>query len=124
MSTPQGPPTGDVDLSGETAGSTATQVDDGILCARCRHRVTAGRHAIEAGGAHAHTFRNPAGWSYRVGCYADARGAAPTGPAISEHSWFPGYAWRLASCEGCGQHLGWWFVGPDAFAGLILTRLA
>jgi hypothetical protein len=107
----------------EVVGAPAARADDGIRCARCRHLVTAGRHAIEAGGSHTHTFRNPAGWSYQVGCYADAPGAAPVGPATTDHSWFPGYAWRLAHCDGSGRHLGWWFVGGDAFAGLITTRL-
>jgi len=55
----------------------------------------------------------------------------------SEMSWFPGYAWRIAHCECCEQHIGWGFCEqkpscegrPPAietmpkFMGLILTRL-
>jgi hypothetical protein len=101
------------------------QLDDTIRCRRCQHDVTAGRYAIEVDGSHAHTFRNPAGWSFRLGCFADAPGAAPAGAATYQHTWFPAYAWRYAHCGACGTHLGWWFVGgDDAFAGLVLSRLA
>lgn len=100
------------------------ELDDTLRCAKCQHEVTAGRFAIEVDGAHAHTFRNPGGWSYRIGCYAEAGGAVPSGQATDEHTWFPGFAWRFAHCQGCSTHLGWWFVGPGrAFAGLILARL-
>jgi hypothetical protein len=103
---------------------TLEQLDDTIRCRRCQHGITAGRYAIEVDGAHAHTFRNPAGWSFRLACFADAPGAAPSGRATHEHTWFSGYAWRFAHCGGCGAHVGWWFVGgADAFAGLVLARL-
>lgn len=103
---------------------TVEQLDDTVRCRRCEHAVTAGRYAIEVDGAHEHTFRNPAGWSFRLGCFADAPGAAPSGEATYDHTWFPGYAWRFAHCDGCSTHLGWWFVGTsNAFAALILTRL-
>lgn len=40
------------------------------------------------------------------------------------HSWFPGYAWTIAYCDTCGQHLGWRFtatqqhLSPGVFWGL------
>jgi len=103
---------------------TQDQLDDTIRCRQCESGVTAGRFATEVAGAHAHTFRNPAGWSYRIGCFADAPGAAVSGAATYDHTWFAGYAWRFAHCAACGTHLGWWFVGGShAFVGLILTRL-
>jgi hypothetical protein len=112
------------DAAHELVTEVAEQLDDTLRCRRCRHDVTAGRLAIEVSGAHAHTFRNPAGWSFRLGCFADAPGAAVTGTATYAATWFTGYAWRFAHCSGCGTHLGWWFVGgSDAFAGLVLARL-
>lgn len=30
--------------------------------------------------------------------------------ASTEDSWFPGYAWRIASCGECASHLGWLFT--------------
>ena len=114
----------DEQLRVETHDETQEQLDDTIRCGRCHYEVTAGRYAIEVDGAHSHTFRNPAGWSFRLGCFADAPGAAPSGAETYAHTWFAGYAWRFAHCSECGTHLGWWFVGGgDAFAGLILARL-
>jgi hypothetical protein len=99
------------------------ELDDAVRCAACDHGVTRAAWAIEVGGAHVATFRNPAGWSFRVACYRDAPGCSAHGEPTDEASWFPGHAWNLACCGGCGRHLGWWFLGPDAFAGLVLTRL-
>lgn len=31
-------------------------------------------------------------------------------------SWFPGYAWRIASCGHCGTHLGWLFTSTSCSA--------
>ena len=50
------------------------------------------------------------------------------GSPTAEHSWFPPYLWRMASCPTCAAHLGWAFVEVDGdakpvFIGLILTRL-
>lgn len=35
-----------------------------------------------------------------------------------EHSWYPGYTWKVCVCSRCGHHLGWLFeplstAGPD-----------
>ncbi|KAK3707433.1 hypothetical protein QZH41_011906, partial [Actinostola sp. cb2023] len=27
-----------------------------------------------------------------------------------EHSWFPEFAWRIATCPQCGAHLGWYVM--------------
>uniref|UniRef100_A0A7S3Z5K1 CULT domain-containing protein n=2 Tax=Lotharella globosa TaxID=91324 RepID=A0A7S3Z5K1_9EUKA len=35
----------------------------------------------------------------------------------TEHTWFPGFAWQMASCAACDSHLGWGFspaATPDA----------
>ena len=34
--------------------------------------------------------------------------------ASTEDSWFPGYAWRVASCGECASHLGWLFTSDKA----------
>jgi hypothetical protein len=107
----------------ETAFDDEAALDDAVRCGACDHELTRPAWAIAVGGAHVATFRNPAGWSFRVACYRDAPGCGAHGELTDEASWFAGYAWSIATCGGCGRHVGWWYVGPDTFAGLITSRL-
>jgi len=76
-------------------------------------------------GAHAHTFANPEGIVFEIGCYRDAWGCGYLGPLSPEFTWFAGYVWRIAVCSNCLVHLGWRFSSPDGhfFHGLITNRL-
>lgn len=106
---------------GEQAGH---ELDDSVVCRRCRAELTRGDLAVERSGSHLHTFRNPAGYSWTIRCFADAPGCASVGELTAEASWFAGYEWCFAACGACGQHLGWWFVGAGpSFVGLISTRV-
>lgn len=67
-------------------------------------------------------FVNPHGHVFEVGCFATAH-VRSIGPASHFFSWFPGYAWRVALCPGCGAHLGWAYGDDAGFFGLILPRL-
>ena len=99
--------------------------DDGIRCARCSALVTRAALAVERDGAHEHTFRNPAGYSWTVRCFRDAAGCTADGPLTAEATWFAGYQWRYALCASCGRHLGWWFVGSGpSFVALIVPRIS
>lgn len=101
-----------------------TERDDGVRCAQCRAVVTAAALAFQRGGAHEHTFRNPAGYSWTIRCFRDASGCSSAGAFTAEASWFPGYQWRYAVCATCGRHLGWWFVGSGpSFVALIARRI-
>ena len=96
-----------------------------ILCAQCRAVITSPHERIEVQGAHEHTFFNPYGIIFQIGCFRQARGCGYQGPAIEEFSWFPGYIWRIAICRSCLTHLGWLYSAPDqeSFCGLILDHL-
>ena len=97
-----------------------------VLCRACQHVLTTPKQAIEMLGRHEHTFRNPGGYSFHVACYSDAPGCAFIGDPTLDATWFPGYAWSLALCAKCQQHVGWRFGGsgsPPRFFGLIATRL-
>jgi hypothetical protein len=95
-----------------------------LRCAMCRHAITVRDARIEVDGGHEHVRRNPAGFVFRIGCFGDAPGCAGEGPTSEEWSWFPGYAWQMGTCKGCGGHLGWVFRLEGArFYGLILDRL-
>ncbi len=99
--------------------------DDAIYCAQCSHLLTRMRWAVDIGG-HERVFINPAGRVFRISCFKEAPGAHDEGTPTEEFTWFPGYAWNLALCRGCGVHLGWRFEGndlPAVFFGLIKSAL-
>ncbi len=96
-----------------------------ILCRSCLRVVTHDRERIEVQGAHQHTFANPSGMVFDIGCFETAPGCAHGGPTTDEFSWFRGYRWKITVCGGCLNHLGWRFAstGGHVFHGLILNRL-
>lgn len=50
------------------------------------------------------------------------------GRPSTQYSWFPGYAWTIAVCSACGEHLGWRFTSstksPAAFYGLVRSAIS
>ena len=96
-----------------------------VYCATCSHVISHIDHRIEVGGSHDHHFTNPHGFRFHLGCYREALGCTVNGPPNAADTWFPGYRWRLAQCEECAIHLGWFFAhGNDhAFFGLITDRI-
>lgn len=105
------------------------EADDGdfgrrLLCRLCSAPVTTEGAAIEVEGRHRHTFFNPAGVLFEIGCFAQAPGCRVSGAPTAEFAWFAGTRWQFSTCASCGVHLGWSFVGQgDRFFGLILNRL-
>ena len=74
-----------------------TRHDETLRCAACEHRITEHAYRTERGGAHEHTFVNPAGYAFRIGCFVAAPGCA---------------------------HVGWIFrIAGEQFHGLILSAL-
>jgi hypothetical protein len=119
--------------AGEPAEETRCRDQRAIACAACLATITAIEHRLAVHGSHEHRFVNPAGLLFHIGCFAEAIGCRIAGPDSLEYPWFPGFAWRYASCAGCGQHLGWHFRDDarssksvemkPSFFGLILDRL-
>lgn len=102
------------------------QEEDGafLLCANCLNLVTFQQAAISLNGSHQHTFANPHGLVFTIGCFRQAPGCAGVGEATPEFSWFAGFYWRVAVCAACLFHLGWRFSsGESTFYGLILKNL-
>jgi hypothetical protein len=105
------------DAPGDDAGRA-------LVCVACLQAITHSGARIEMSGGHAHTFSNPHGIVFHIGCFAVAPGCGPASEPSTLHTWFPGYAWQIAVCRGCGEHLGWLFRSLDSrFHGLILDRL-
>ena len=94
-----------------------------LVCLQCGAPITWERARIEMRGAHEHSFFNPYGIVFRIGCFREAPGCRPAGPTSSEFSWFPGYHWKTGHCFQCATHLGWSFSASAQFFGLILNRL-
>ena len=96
-----------------------------ILCRQCRQLITTTGQRIEVEGAHQHTFFNPHGIVYEIGCFRSVTGCRLTGPVSKEFSWFAGYGWRISVCSRCLVHLGWLFLSDSgsSFSGLVLNRL-
>lgn len=94
-----------------------------LLCRTCSTPITTDRQRIDKQGKHLHTFFNPAGIVYEIGCFRSAPGCMTYGPPSSEFAWFSGYSWQIVCCRSCQEHLGWVFRGDDEFFGLIVRKL-
>ncbi len=96
-----------------------------ILCKNCHGAVTSQSSVIEVNGKHQHSFFNPAGLIYEIGCFSDAGGCITYGDFSYDFSWFPGYARNYALCKSCLLHLGWYFHTENKknFFGLIKKYL-
>ena len=124
---PQEPPDQGRRSDAETAEQDAEspQEEAYIVCKHCRQAITRKEERFSIQGAHRHTFANPHGLIFEIGCFKSAIGCGYAGPASDEFTWFAGYLWRVCFCASCLTHLGWLFTssGGDAFHGLILERL-
>lgn len=114
-------------VSGTKAEDRTAEDEERLYCTACGQEVTAGRWRISVQDDHEHTFFNPAGVIFRIGCFKEAPGAVPVGPSSGQFPWFRGTRWQVALCAGCRRHMGWLFTGngaPPAFFGLILPNLS
>jgi hypothetical protein len=98
--------------------------EENLYCFVCGRIVTQARYRISVDGTHRHSFTNPGGYRFEIGCFREAQGCEQTGEFTDFYSWFTGYAWRYAMCRSCRVHLGWVYKGEgDSFFGLVLDRL-
>jgi hypothetical protein len=97
--------------------------EENLYCFICGQIVTQTRKRISVDGAHEHTFTNPGGYRFNIGCFREAEGCEQAGEFTDFYSWFDGYSWRYAMCASCRVHLGWVYRDGDCFFGLITDRL-
>lgn len=108
----------------ETGGEAAQRGGRRLVCSRCGYPITSEADRVNVAGAHLHTFANPHGFIYRIGCFGTAPGCAGTGQQSADFTWFAGYTWETLVCARCATHLGWRFTSSDrTFAGLIIDKL-
>ena len=98
---------------------------EAVVCRQCLNEISSVAQIREIHGSHTHTFANPEGIVFEIGCYQDAWGCGYVGPASAEFTWFSGYVWRIAVCVTCHAHLGWRFSASNGhfFHGLITSRI-
>lgn len=94
-----------------------------VRCAACAHVVAFAEDRTSVGDGGLHTFVNPAGEVFELMVFERADGAAAVGHPTLEYTWFPEHAWTFARCRGCAAQLGWRFVGPTTFWGLIVGAI-
>jgi hypothetical protein len=118
-------PEGEIGTVEKEAGQRSPQEEEYILCRHCRQAITRPAERISMQGSHQHTFANPHGIVFEVGCFKDVTGCGYAGAATDEFSWFAGYSWRICFCSMCLTHLGWIFSSKagDVFHALILDRI-
>jgi len=98
---------------------------DSLLCRRCGQQITSGSQCISVDSAHEHTFANPEGIIFLIGCFGHVQGCQFSGEPTAQWSWFKGYQWRVTYCAECNLHLGWRFISGDhSFYGLVLRNLS
>jgi len=102
-----------------------------FVCSTCRAPL--GKHTdivpMNKEGLQA-AYCNPAGAIHEtVTLYHAKNIVLNREPPSTVCSWFPGYAWTIASCKGCGFHVGWLFTAtnedlkPRRFWGLTRRSL-
>ena len=109
----------------DKAGEKESGSEKYILCRQCHQVITSKGNRIKRDGAHRHTFANPSGHLFEIGCFRNVTGCGYAAVISDEFTWFKGYGWRVVVCGMCLTHLGWLFIssGGDSFHGLILNRL-
>ena len=96
-----------------------------ILCRQCENKITLPNNRIEIQGDFEHTFLNPGGQIFRIGCFEAADGCIAVGPPTAEWTWFEGFDWQVSICNQCHVHLGWFYrsLKEQNFFGLIIDSL-
>ena len=80
-------------LAEEEAPEQEPEEEEYILCRQCRQAITRPAERITVQGSHQHTFANPHGIVFEIGCFDTVKGCGYAGPASDDFSWFKGYSY-------------------------------
>ncbi|VAH21344.1 unnamed protein product [Triticum turgidum subsp. durum] len=104
---------------------------DLIKCGYCKSEIA--KHSdvvVMSSDGPLGTYVNNHGYVHATITVNNATGLALEGDPTEEHSWFPGYAWTIASCASCGSNIGWLFsttkrhLYPKSFWGIRSSQIA
>lgn len=116
----------DTKSAGKPESETGEQDEEAwYVCRNCHQKITRPSDQIGIQGQHRHTFANPSGVVFEIGCFATAEGFSFMGPASAEFTWFSGFSWRITICAACLNHIGWFFSSGsgDSFFGFIADQI-
>mmetsp|Transcript_34323 Transcript_34323/g.50250 ORF Transcript_34323/g.50250 Transcript_34323/m.50250 type:complete len:114 (+) Transcript_34323:56-397(+) len=86
-----------------------------LACRRCQRKICHHEqlfHMSSEGPVSA--FVNPGGVVHETATFYRATNLRLVGVMSEEYSWFPGYAWTIAVCTHCQEHIGWRFSSVKA----------
>ena len=103
------------------ARSRKRERDEAIVCRACETELSDASAVFSMSDGR--VFVNPHGIVHEVVTVRRARNVEVSGGPTTEFTWYPGYAWEIAWCAGCGAHVGWSFTAvaggePARFWGL------
>uniref|UniRef100_A0A0X3P211 Protein cereblon n=3 Tax=Schistocephalus solidus TaxID=70667 RepID=A0A0X3P211_SCHSO len=87
-----------------------------IVCVSCRRNMSSQRDVIcLAQEGSLTTYVNPHGIVFDMLTLSRViQGSIElVGDSSTDYSWFPGYAWTIAQCAGCYNHVGWLFTATS-----------
>ncbi|XP_005103222.1 uncharacterized protein LOC101845563 [Aplysia californica] len=120
-----------------------------LLCRKCGYELAEAEDLISVPSTLAHRqrndsmgggeraliqlFKNPQGAYFEVITLTNAH-VEKANEKYAADSWFPGFAWSIASCPKCGVHIGWGFdaitnsvqemkIKLSSFVGLIMDKV-
>ncbi|WDP88305.1 MAG: hypothetical protein HUN04_00490 [Desulfobacter sp.] len=115
------------DKTGVDSEIKVLEKDDPVIaCRKCSAVVTRPEYRISVNGGFAHTFANPHGQVFEIGCFSVAEGCVRASGVSDDFSWFKDFVWSVGLCRSCQSQLGWVFLPVKAgerFYGLILDQL-
>ncbi|XP_044979326.1 protein cereblon-like isoform X1 [Hordeum vulgare subsp. vulgare] len=104
---------------------------DLIKCGYCKSEIA--KHSdvvVMSSDGPLGTYVNNHGYVHATITVNNATGLDIEGDPTEEHSWFPGYAWTIASCSSCDSNIGWLFTAtkrylhPKFFWGIRSCQIA
>lgn len=110
------------EVGSRVAPATGTAEGD-WLCASCHNCVANESDRVEISGQTEFTFKNPEGMRFEIITFSQTYGCRQSGVPTLQYTWFTGCAWSYCQCAECGQHLGWYYSGPNEFVGMIKARI-